>query len=86
MTILSFGALFAALGVTSGATVDAVLVVVGVGLGSATWWVVLTSVVGALRTRVTPDWIHRINLVSGAVIGVFAILAIGSALGLGVPS
>lgn len=86
MTILSFGALFAALGVTSGATADAILVVVGVGLGSATWWVVLTTVVGALRTRVTPEWIERINLVSGLVIGAFAIIAIGSALALGTPT
>src|SRR5204863_8915818 len=65
MTILSFGALFAGLGVTSGATGDATLVVLGVLLGSTTWWLVLTTVIGALRTRVTPAWIHRINLVSG---------------------
>ena len=43
MTILSFGALFAGLGVTRGATGDAALVVLGVLLGSTTWWVVLTT-------------------------------------------
>jgi threonine/homoserine/homoserine lactone efflux protein len=80
MTILSFGALFVGLGVTSGATGDAALVVLGVLLGSTTWWVVLTTVVGALRSRVTPTWIHRINLGSGVVIGAFAIVAIASAL------
>ena len=63
MTILSFGALFAGLGVTGGATGDAVAVVAGVLLGSTTWWVVLTTVIGTVRTRVTPLWIHRINLV-----------------------
>ena len=83
MTILSFGALFAGLGVTSGATGDAVMVVIGVLLGSTTWWVVLTMVVGALRTRVTPRWIHRINLASGIVIGAFAIVAIAAALTVG---
>ena len=46
MTILSFGALFAGLGVTSGATGDAALVVVGVLLGSTAWWIVLTTAVG----------------------------------------
>ena len=76
MTILSFGALFAGLGVTVGVTADAALVMLGVLLGSTTWWIVLTTVVGALRTRVTPTWIHRINLVSGVVIGAFAIVAI----------
>lgn len=80
MTILSFGALFAGLGVTSGATGDAVLVVLGVLLGSTAWWVVLTTVIGTLRTRVTPLWIHRINIVSGVVIGAFAIVAIASSV------
>ena len=78
MTILSFGALFAGLGVTRGATGDAALVVLGVLLGSTTWWIVLTTLVGTLRARVTPAWIHRINLVSGSLIGAFAIVAIGS--------
>ena len=72
MTILSFGALFAGLGVTSGATGDAALVVFGVLLGSTTWWIVLTTVVARLRTRVTPAWIHRINVGSGVIIGAFA--------------
>ena len=73
MTILSFAALFAGLGVRSGATGDAALVVLGVLLGSATWWVVLTTAVGMIRRRITPAWIHRINLASGVVIGAFAI-------------
>jgi threonine/homoserine/homoserine lactone efflux protein len=80
MTILSFAALFAGLGVTSGATGDAALVVLGVLLGSTAWWVVLTTVIGTLRTRATPLWIHRINLVSGVVIGAFAIVAIASSV------
>lgn len=80
MTILSFGALFAGLGVTSGATGDAALVVAGVLLGSTTWWIVLTTVVGAMRTRVTTAWIQRINVVSGVIIGAFAIVAIANAV------
>ena len=85
MTILSFGALFAGLGVTSGATGDAALVVLGVLLGSTTWWIVLTTTVGAARTRLTTRGIHRINLVSGVVIGAFAIVAIASAVLGGLP-
>jgi len=80
MTILSFGALFAGLGVTSGATGDAAFVVIGVLLGSTAWWVVLTAVVGRLRGRMTATWIHRINLASGLLIGAFALVAIGSAI------
>jgi len=81
MTILSFGALFAGLGVTSGATGDAVFVVIGVLLGSTTWWVVLTTIVGRLRGRMTSTWIHRINVASGVLIGAFALVAIASAVG-----
>ena len=80
MTILSFGALFAGLGVTSGATGDAALVVLGVLLGSTTWWIVLTTAVATMRRRITPAWIRRINVVSGVVIGAFAIVAIASVL------
>jgi threonine/homoserine/homoserine lactone efflux protein len=80
MTILSFGALFAGLGVTSGATGGAAFMVIGVLLGSATWWVVLTTVVADLRGRMTSTWIHRINVASGVLIGAFALVAIASAL------
>jgi threonine/homoserine/homoserine lactone efflux protein len=80
MTILSFGALFAGLGVTSGATGDAAFVVIGVLLGSAAWWVVLTTIVGRLRGRMTSTWIHPINIASGLLIGAFAVVAIASAL------
>jgi hypothetical protein len=66
--------------VTSGATGDAALVVLGVLLGSTAWWVVLTMVVGAMRTRITLTWTHRINVVSGIVIGGFALVAIASGL------
>jgi threonine/homoserine/homoserine lactone efflux protein len=79
MTILSFGALFAGLGLSAGATADAALLVLGVLLGSTAWWVVLTSAVGSLRLRVTPVWVHRVNVASGVIIGAFAVGSIASA-------
>jgi threonine/homoserine/homoserine lactone efflux protein len=81
MTILSFGALFAGLGLATGDRGDAALIVLGVLLGSTAWWLVLTSIVGRLRSRVTPRWIHRINVASGLVIGAFAIVSIATAAG-----
>ena len=80
MTILSFGALFAGLGVTGDDATEAALITLGVFLGSGAWWVLLTTVVGALRARVTPRWLRVINIVSGVVIGAFAILAIAIAI------
>lgn len=78
MTILSFGALFAGLGVTGSDSVEAALITLGVFLGSSAWWVLLTSVVGALRSRVTTTWVRRINVASGIAIWVFAMISIGS--------
>ena len=80
MTILSFAALFAGLGVTSGKPGNAALVTLGVLLGSGAWWVVLTSVASVLRTRVTTSWIRRINVASGVVLGTFGVVAIGTAV------
>jgi threonine/homoserine/homoserine lactone efflux protein len=80
MTILSFGALFAGLGVTSTEAAGAASITLGVLLGSVAWWVALTSLVSALRARVKPNWIRRINIASGAAIGGFAVLSIATAL------
>jgi threonine/homoserine/homoserine lactone efflux protein len=80
MTILSFAALFVGLGVTAGDVAGATTLTAGVFLGSAAWWVVLTTVVAMLRTRITPAWLRRVNIASGLVIGAFGVLAIGSAV------
>jgi threonine/homoserine/homoserine lactone efflux protein len=79
-TILAFGALFAGLDVTGGDTTGAAMIAIGVLLGSVAWWILLTSVLAPLRTRVTPTWIRRINLASGIAIGAFAVVAIASAV------
>ncbi len=80
MTILSFGALFAGLGVTGADTGESALITLGVFAGSGAWWVLLTTGVGALRSRITRTWLRTINVVSGVVIGGFAILAISIAI------
>ena len=79
MTILSFGALFVGLGVTGGDAAGATLLTLGVFAGSAAWWVVLVAVVGALRTRITPRGLRRVNMASGLLIGAFAVVALASA-------
>jgi threonine/homoserine/homoserine lactone efflux protein len=80
MTILSFAGLFAGLGFVGGGGPDAALLVADVFGGSLTWWLVLTSVVSALRSRVTVGSLTWVNRISGAAILVFAIAAIQSAL------
>jgi threonine/homoserine/homoserine lactone efflux protein len=76
MTILSFAALFASLSVTGRDAVGSAFVTAGVFAGSGTWWVLLTSVVAAFRARITSRWLRVVNIVSGIVIGAFALAAI----------
>ena len=59
LTILSFAALFAGLGISNRSPLDAGLMTLGVFAGSGTWWVVLTTVVAALRSRITPAIVAR---------------------------
>lgn len=79
MTILSFAALFVGLGVTAGDPAGATALTAGVFAGSASWWVVMVGVAGALRSRITPAWLRRVNIASGLVIGAFAAVAIAIA-------
>jgi threonine/homoserine/homoserine lactone efflux protein len=75
-TILSFAAVFAGLGL--GAAADygsAVRTVLGVFLGSAAWWLILSGSVGAMRSRMKDVWMRTINRVSGAVLVAFGIYA-----------
>lgn len=81
LTILSFAAIFAGLGAGSGGGYEApALLVLGVFAGSALWWVILTSVVAALRARVTPRGLRWINRASGAIILSFGVLALAGIL------
>ena len=77
MTILSFAAVFAGLGLAIGNSfTDALVLTLGVWAGSSLWWVVLTSIVGWLRLRVSTTALLWVNRVSGAALVVFGIVAI----------
>jgi threonine/homoserine/homoserine lactone efflux protein len=76
MTIISFAAISAGLGIVGRGGADAALVTLGVFCGSAMWWLILTWVVAALRARVTVRWLTWVNRVSGAVLFGVAILSI----------
>jgi threonine/homoserine/homoserine lactone efflux protein len=79
-TIVSFAALAATLGFgTGGYAIGPALVVLGVLLGSATWWCILVVGASLLRSRVTPAVVEWISTVSGLAIAVLGILAVISA-------
>jgi threonine/homoserine/homoserine lactone efflux protein len=81
-TILSFAALAATLGTgISGGYLRPAVLVVGVLLGSVTWWCVLAAGAAALRARVTPRVVRVISAVSGLAIIALGLAAFVSALG-----
>jgi threonine/homoserine/homoserine lactone efflux protein len=83
MTILSFAAIFAGLGVAGagGNYASAGMLVLGVFFGSALWWLTLSGVVGLFRTKRNPHWLQWVNRISGVVITGFGLLALLSLRG-----
>ena len=76
MTILSFAAIFAGLGGASGDYVSAAVLVLGVFIGSALWWLTLSTGVSLFRTRFTPRGLRWVNRISGLVIAGFGLAAL----------
>jgi threonine/homoserine/homoserine lactone efflux protein len=76
MTILSFAAIFAGLGAVT-AMGGGVQVVAGVFCGSALWWLTLSLMTGFFRVwLVHSDRLFWVNWVSGAILLIYAILAL----------
>lgn len=78
MTILSFAAIFAGLGIGSaaGAYSSAALLVLGVFLGSGLWWLLLSGGVSLFRTKLKPRALWWVNTISGIVILGFGVTAL----------
>ncbi|HEX9098761.1 MAG TPA: LysE family transporter [Candidatus Dormibacteraeota bacterium] len=80
-TIISFAALAATLGAgISGGLLRPALLVVGVLLGSVTWWCVLAALAAGLRARITPRVVRGISTVSGLAIVALGLAALVAAL------
>jgi len=80
-TILSFVAVFAGFGLANASGYSAPgLIVAGVFLGSASWWLILSQGVGLFSHRLGPGWMLGINRVSGCVLIAFGLAALVLAL------
>lgn len=79
-TILSFAAIFAGLlPPTRGRTFTAsLLLVAGVFLGSALWWLILSGVVGVIRGRMYGPRLRLVNRGSGLILLGFSAVVLGS--------
>lgn len=79
MTIMSFVGAFAGLGLGDRADagfMPAIALVIGVFMGSALWWLLLSLLVGLLRERLKGAAFLWINRVSGAMLTVFGLFAV----------
>ena len=83
MTILSFAAIFAGLGVASasGSYASAGVLVLGVFIGSALWWLILSGGVSLFQARFNPHGLWWVNRISGVIITGFGLLALLSLRG-----
>ena len=50
--------------------------VLGVFLGSALWWLILTGGISLLRNKFTPQWLLWINRLSGVILALFGLFAL----------
>ncbi len=75
-TILSFAAIFAGLGLAgSGANyLSATVLVAGVFLGSAFWWLTLSGVVSLFQNKFDTSGLQWVNRISGTIISGFGLL------------
>jgi len=77
MTILSFAAVFAGLGLRASTDYRAAgALVAGVFVGSALWWLLLSNGAALLRSRVNSTWMRAVNRVSGGIIFGFGLYAL----------
>ena len=85
MTILSFVAVFASIstghvaGHTLGAS-QAATMVLGVFLGSALWWLGLSTMVSSVRHKLSAKTMQSINRLSGAILLAFAVYQLSTLL------
>lgn len=77
MTILSFAAVFASLGLAASPNYSSAgLMVAGVFVGSAFWWLLLSNGVALFRSKITPRSMQAVNRISGCIILAFGFYSI----------
>lgn len=80
MTILSFVGIFASIGVGSSSTLESITMVVGIFLGSMTWWCVLGTVITKIQHKLPKICLERIKWISCFILASFGLVAIFSSL------
>jgi threonine/homoserine/homoserine lactone efflux protein len=76
-TILSFIGIFASFGLgVAPAYGHAGILVLGVFLGSALWWVILSTAVAHFRSQANSKWMSVVNAISGTILFAFGLYSL----------
>jgi threonine/homoserine/homoserine lactone efflux protein len=75
LTILSFVAVFAGIGLSS-APQSAPALIFGVFIGAALWWLILSEGITLFRSKITHDVMKWVNRIAGVLITALGLLAI----------
>ncbi len=73
LTVLAFVGIFAGLGLTTSDTFSALRLVLGVFLGSAAWWIILSAGAAHFSRKFESGGLRALNLVAGAGITAIAL-------------
>jgi|GEM_PF-55735 len=79
LTILSFAAIFASLGIGTEAGSGfphATFMVLGIFSGSGIWWFALSGITAYFRFKISPGWMSWINRISGTILALFGLIAL----------
>jgi threonine/homoserine/homoserine lactone efflux protein len=82
MTLFAFAAVFASVGLEEiiGNQWFALFLVVGIFLGSMSWFALLTTLVHFFKEKISTDGISLVNKIAGSIFIIFGILALSSSL------
>lgn len=79
MTILSYLGIFASIDGKDMTGIGVLWVVIGIFLGSMSWWVILSQMVYHSKKHLSTHWLYRIKILSTLILAVFGGWAIVSA-------
>lgn len=80
MTILSVIAIFAGIGEQPESAAQSLIMVLGIFLGSLTWWLFLGGIILKIKQKLPETWLQRIKYFSALTLGIFGIISLLSVL------
>lgn len=76
MTILSFIGIFASISNGPASISETIIMVIGIFIGSMTWWCILGYVIVKIKHKLPDSWLMRIKWLSCFILGGFGMIAV----------